>query len=132
MIRIFTSERQRTGELGELLAIKYLSEHGYVTRETNYSCRFGEIDIIAVSRGTIHFIEVKSVSRESKDQSKNNYLPEFNVSREKLKKLSRTIEVYISRNVSRETNFQVDIICVSIYRDLNKAYIKLFENIILD
>ena len=47
------------GRFGEEEAAKYLRRHGYRIVETNYSCRFGEIDLIARKRGVIAFVEVK-------------------------------------------------------------------------
>lgn len=43
----------------EKIAEKYLSDRGYEVMDKNFICRFGEIDIIAVKGGRIHFIEVK-------------------------------------------------------------------------
>lgn len=47
------------GAFGEETAARYLRRHGYTIVETNYSSRFGEIDIIAKKRGYIVFVEVK-------------------------------------------------------------------------
>ena len=47
------------GVWGEEQAARYLRRKGYAIVERNYSCRFGEIDIIARSRGVIAFVEVK-------------------------------------------------------------------------
>ena len=48
------------GNLGEDLAVKYLKKHGYKIVERNYTCQFGEIDIIAKHNGFYVFLEVKS------------------------------------------------------------------------
>ena len=47
------------GRFGEEEAAKYLRRHGYRIVETNYSCRFGEIDLIAANRTDLAFVEVK-------------------------------------------------------------------------
>lgn len=47
------------GAWGEEQAARYLRRKGYTVVERNYSCRFGEIDLIARSRGVIAFVEVK-------------------------------------------------------------------------
>ena len=49
-----------TGDKGELLAQKYLVKQGLKIMEANYSCKHGEIDVIAKEKGTIVFIEVKT------------------------------------------------------------------------
>jgi putative endonuclease len=48
------------GEKGEALACKYLARRGYKILEKNYSCRTGEIDIIASKKDYIVFVEVKT------------------------------------------------------------------------
>ena len=67
------SDRNNTkllGDEGEKLACEYLVKNGYKILGRNYRINFGEIYIIAKKRGwfadkTIHFVEVKTVSRES-------------------------------------------------------------------
>lgn len=47
------------GEAGERLALKYLKDKGYNILDVNYTCKLGEIDIIAETWGILVFIEVK-------------------------------------------------------------------------
>ena len=47
------------GAWGEERAAAYLRRRGYRIIERNYSCRFGEIDIIASRGGFVVFAEVK-------------------------------------------------------------------------
>lgn len=51
--------KRQKGKIGEELAINYLKKKGYKIIETNFSCKLGEIDIIAKEGETICFIEVK-------------------------------------------------------------------------
>lgn len=53
------------GEKGEKTAARYLKRKGYRIVEKNYSCRFGEIDIIAENRQYIVFVEVKARNSNS-------------------------------------------------------------------
>ena len=48
------------GNLGDQTAKNYLIKNGYKILTTNYSCRFGEIDIIAMDKECLVFIEVKT------------------------------------------------------------------------
>lgn len=43
----------------ERIAVRYLHDCGYKVLKMNFSCRMGEIDIVAEKNGRIHFIEVK-------------------------------------------------------------------------
>lgn len=53
-------DRRKTGALGEALAEVLLQEKGYRILAKNFSCRCGEIDIIAEKNSTIAFVEVKT------------------------------------------------------------------------
>lgn len=48
------------GNIGEEKAAMYLKKQHYKIVETNYNCRFGEIDIIARKDDVLAFVEVKS------------------------------------------------------------------------
>ena len=51
--------RKDLGSWGEKLAASFLRRKGYRILERNYSCRFGEIDLIASKDGYVCFVEVK-------------------------------------------------------------------------
>jgi len=51
--------RKRVGARGEEAAARYLEAHGLRVVERNYRCRWGEVDVVAVERDTIVFVEVK-------------------------------------------------------------------------
>lgn len=52
-------DKKLLGRFGEEQAAKYLKKKRYKILGLNYSCRFGEIDIIAQSGEYIAFVEVK-------------------------------------------------------------------------
>ena len=52
--------KRKIGDLGEERACRILTEKGYKIIDRNFSCKIGELDIVAVKDGTISFIEVKS------------------------------------------------------------------------
>lgn len=47
------------GRFGEEKAAAYLRRKGYAIRERNFTCRGGEIDIVAENKSFIVFVEVK-------------------------------------------------------------------------
>ncbi len=51
--------KRQKGKEGELIAADYLRKKGFKIIETNFTCRIGEIDIIAKKGDTVCFIEVK-------------------------------------------------------------------------
>lgn len=53
-------QNKKLGREGELLALKYLQRNGYTILETNWRYGHKEIDVIALDRDQIVFIEVKT------------------------------------------------------------------------
>ena len=142
MPKVFTSEKQKIGELGENIAAKFLMRHGFLILERNYTKKWGEIDIVSEKDSKLYFIEVKSVSREtlkpvfpsSYNYSDDRYehRPEDNMHPWKLKRLSRTIQTYLlSNRVPEEKEWQLDLLVVFLDLKNKKAKIKVVKNIIL-
>ncbi len=52
-------DKRAIGRIGEEMACQYLLQQGYFIVKMNYSCKIGEIDIIASKRDVIVFVEVK-------------------------------------------------------------------------
>ena len=142
MPKIFTSEKQKIGEIGENIATKFLMKHGFLILDRNYTKKWGEIDIVAEKTNKIYFIEVKSVSRITLDpftpKSYNSLdqryesRPEDNMHPWKLKRLSRTIQTYlISKRIPEEKEWQVDLLVVYLDLENKKAKVKVVSDIIL-
>ncbi|MCX6751242.1 MAG: YraN family protein [Candidatus Nomurabacteria bacterium] len=142
MPKVFTSETQKIGEIGENIAVRFLMKHGFSILDRNYTKKWGEIDIIAEKTNKIYFIEVKSVSREtlntfipkSYNDSDDRYehRPEDNMHPWKLKRLSRTIQTYLlNKNIDEEKEWQVDLLVVYLCQKEKKARVKVVSDIIL-
>jgi len=58
-------DNKAKGKLGEELAVEYLKKSGLKILETNWHySRFGEIDIIAIDKNILTFVEVKTRTTE--------------------------------------------------------------------
>jgi putative endonuclease len=100
--------------LGEDLACEYLKNNGYKIIERNFTARQGEIDIIALDKDELVFIEVKT--RTSIKYGK----PAEAVDSKKQKHLTKTAEYYLySRNLENEF-VRIDIIEIYIYNNKYK------------
>jgi len=53
-------QRRKFGNWGEDAAAEYLQDKGYTIVARNFTCSFGEIDIIAENNEGLAFVEVKS------------------------------------------------------------------------
>ena len=142
MPKVFTSETQKIGEIGENIAARFLVKHGFSILDRNYTKKWGEIDVVAEKDNKLYFIEVKSVSREtlntfipkSYNDSDERYQhrPEDNMHPWKLKRLSRTIQTYLlSKNMAEEKEWQVDLLVVYLCQKEKKARGKVGSDIIL-
>ncbi len=131
------TEKQIVGEIGENSACKYLESKGYRILERNYSKKWGEIDIVCMNNEIIHFVEVKSVSKDLsgeviRETSKDSYRAEDNMHPWKLKRLSRAIQSYLlDRNVSDETNWQFDVAIVYIDQNKRLSRVSLMEDVVI-
>ncbi|MEK7471185.1 MAG: YraN family protein [Patescibacteria group bacterium] len=135
MPKVFTSKTQKTGEIGENIAVKFLVKHNFLVLNRNYTKKWGEIDIIAEKNNKLYFIEVKSVARETLENvlhETSDYRPEDNMHPWKLKRLSRTIQTYLlSKKIPDEKEWQIDLLVVFLDMKNKKAKIKVVNDIIL-
>jgi putative endonuclease len=130
-----TKNSREKGNIGEDIACFYLKKHDFLIQERNYLRKWGEIDIIAVKDGILHFIEVKSVVDKGNygDKSNSNgHRPEENVHNLKVRRLKRTIQTYLNeRKYDIDAEFRFHIITVIFNERTGKFYVKMLENIIL-
>lgn len=86
------TDKQTTGQTGEMLARQFLLDEGYTILDTNWTSGHLEVDIIALHENTLVFVEVKTRS-SSKFGS-----PEASVTMQKQRNLIRAANSYVLRN----------------------------------
>ncbi len=136
MPKVFTSEKQITGEIGENIAVKFLMKHGFSIIDRNYTKKWGEIDIVAEKDHKMYFVEVKSVSRSNienvSQETSDDYRAEDNMHSWKMQRLSRTIQTYLlTKKVPDDKEWQVDLLVVYLDLKNKKAKVKVVKDIIL-
>lgn len=132
-MKIFTSKTQKIGKIGEDIASKFLMKRGFEVVERNYTKPFGEIDIIAKKAGILHFVEIKSVTREMDAEEDVGVRAEENLHKMKFRRLANTVSVYLSeKNVSREMRWQIDLIVVEVDLVNNAGKLRFFNSVNLD
>ena len=121
-----------TGADGEAVAAEFLESKGHKIIARNYRKPYGEIDVVSRERsGLVHFVEVKTVSWETRDSvSRGTYRPEENVHEVKLRRLARVIQAYL---VSHETvgDWQFDVIAVYLNQKDKTAKVRWLKNLVL-
>ncbi|MFA6324812.1 MAG: YraN family protein [Candidatus Paceibacterota bacterium] len=142
MPKNFTSEKQKIGKIGENIACRFLVKRGFVVLDSNYTKKWGEIDIITKKEGKLHFIEVKSINCQNNQFLNSNsyvtcetdrtYRPEENMHPWKTKRMSRIIQTYLlSKKINENVEWQVDLLIVYLNLKDKKAKIKVVDNIII-
>ena len=113
---------QEIGKIGEDKAAKYLEQKGYIILERNFSCKLGEIDIIALEKQEIVFIEIKS------RLNKMYGPPAEAVNKQKLKHIYKTAQYYLySRGLLNE-RCRIDVI--EVYMQNNNFKINHLKQVI--
>lgn len=133
-------KKNKIGAIGEKIAARFLKNKGFTILDQNYLKKWGEIDLIArkkvKNKQTIHFIEVKTVSYETKTylnkaRAIREWRPEERVTREKLQKMHRTIESWLGENNSEDIDWQIDVVAVRVVPHEKYATVKYIQNVII-
>lgn len=131
--------KNQIGAYGEQIAVNYLKNKGFMILSVNYLKKWGELDIVARetlgNKQIIHFVEVKTVSYETKAAlvhavTHETWSPEDNVHFRKVQRMNRTIESWLLEN-SCDLDWQIDIAAVRIVPREKYASVKYIPNIIL-
>jgi len=134
------SHHLTTGELGEAIAAQWLLGKQYSVIERNYRKKWGEIDIITRDIHTskeatesIRFIEVKSVSYETREElneavHSREWRPEERVDNRKLTRLVRAVETWVHENTF-SAHYQLDVLIVRMVPREKYAQVAQIENV---
>ena len=117
-------ERHEIGKIGEEIVAKYLSSLDYKIIERNFECKRGEIDIIAIDKDELVFIEVKTRTNVMYGR------PSEAVNEVKKKHIYKATEYYVYiRNLENE-KIRLDVI--EVYKKSNKYVINHIKKAITE
>lgn len=128
-------DKKEIGQIGEDIACKFLMKRGFRIIDRNYLRKCGEIDVVVEKDELLHFIEVKTVSRENLKTIPNKvihetYRPEDNIHLFKIKRLKRVIQLYlIEKCISRDWQFHAITVLFDVVN--REAKVEFLENLIL-
>ncbi|MDE5603051.1 MAG: YraN family protein [Helicobacter sp.] len=109
------------GKEAESLACLFLQKQGFLIVECNFFSPFGEIDIIAKNKEVLYFVEVKSGV---------GFEPVFNISKQKLKHLKKSVAYYLQ--IKRiDLPFCLSALILSKAQENEEYQIQWLENITL-
>ncbi len=109
-----------SGKIGEHTAEIYLKLRGWRIVDKNFSCRFGELDIVAAKDGITAFVEVKTRARGALVSG------EESVDYHKQKRLRAAAMLYLQRHTD-DTQPRFDV-CVVEYEHRDYKVINYIEN----
>ncbi|OGC56335.1 YraN family protein [candidate division WWE3 bacterium RIFCSPLOWO2_12_FULL_36_10] len=116
--------KKATGRKGEDIAATFLIDKGYDVLYRNWTCRWGELDLITKFKDVLVFVEVKF--RSSLDFG----YPYEAVNYKKKTILARSIKRFLTISNLWDYNWRLDLI--SIYVSGGNTNIKHFESIEMD
>lgn len=115
----------KTGSIGEKIAVKYVKKRGYKIIKRNFKLRCGEIDIIAQDGECISFIEVKARTSNSFAE------PYESVNYTKQKKVYRLAQIWLSINGYYNATCRFDIVSILLSKNYRVKEIKLIKDAFL-
>ena len=85
------TEKQRTGDAGEALALRYLQRHRLTLVASNFCCKGGEIDLVMQNGAALVFVEVRQRTLGRHGSAADS------ITRSKQKRLIVAAHIYLQR-----------------------------------
>jgi len=101
------SRKQTLGKEGEGIAERYLKKQGFTLLERNYRCPLGELDLIALDRKVLVFVEVRTRTSDSSGS------PLESVDRRKQRQIIKTALYFLSQKRLHDRDARFDVIGIS-------------------
>lgn len=112
--------KQTSGRIGEQYAIDYLRKNGYIIVTANYTVRGGELDVVALKRGVLVFVEVKAKASTDKGE------PATEITNAKTAALYRTAMQFIKHN-GQDGKIRASLFGIPLYRRFRSIRFDLVE-----
>ncbi len=113
--------KNKSGVWGELYTARYLRDRNYRIITSGYSCRFGELDIVAMQGDTLCIVEVKTRDEDTLTR------PMEAVDEDKQEKLRLAAQSFISYS-KLENEIRFDVCEVYLNAENKAVKINYIEN----
>lgn len=114
---------QSLGKLGEEIAVKYLQKLGYRILERNFHKRYCELDIVALDKETLVFIEVKT------RRGTQYGMPQEAITPFKIRTLIRSAQYYKLMHPNLPDSMRIDAFCLLLSHENKIEDLRLIKNI---
>lgn len=111
------------GRLGENIAKDYLKKKGYRIVDQNYRTKYAEIDLIAIYRQVLIFIEVRTKTGQYFGS------PEETLNRKKINKIKRNCLAYLYQH-GWEKDYRIDAVCIVFGKERKLERVSHYKDII--
>jgi putative endonuclease len=99
--------KRQIGEEGERIATQYLEKQGYTILDTNWHCRYGELDIVSRKAEIIVFCEVKTRRAATNDETLATITPP------KRHRLIKSVYAYLKEHELDDAQWRIDAIAIA-------------------
>ena len=99
--------KKTLGREGEDRAAQFLARKGYKILERNYSTRNGEIDLVALHKGEVVFVEVKTRTNDAYGA------PELAVTLQKQRRMIKAALGYIKYKKLHQVPCRFDVVAIT-------------------
>lgn len=100
-------DKKRLGKAGEDRAARFLAKQGFRIIERNHRAPYGEIDLIALDRGELVFVEVKTRTSDAFGS------PELSVNPRKQQRMIKAALAYIKHKRLHQMPCRFDVVAIS-------------------
>jgi putative endonuclease len=120
--RRLLADRKLLGRWGEKRCERFLKRKGFKTIARNFTCKLGEIDLIAADNtGAVVFVEVRTRTDESYTEAQETVTPK------KQARLIRTAKYFLTTYKVKDRPLRFDVVAVVLGRK-GPIQIRHYEN----
>jgi len=116
-----TRERIDLGKEGEDLAVDHLEKNGYKIVKQNYRSLYGELDVIALDKEILCFIEIKTRTSDLYGH------PLESITKSKINKIAKTAMYFMGENDLLDSCARFDVVSI-LQKDSDKFDIEIIKN----
>jgi putative endonuclease len=114
------------GRAGERLAAVQLESQGYRILETNFRCRYGEIDLIVEDTCDLVFVEVKM------RRGTASGLPEEAVDLRKQRRLLQVAAYYLALHEWAERSWRIDVVAIQLSGNGKLQEMRIYQHAVTE
>jgi putative endonuclease len=114
--------QKQIGKLGEEIAAKYLLDKGYQLLDQNFNVKYGEIDLVALDKDCVVFVEVKTRTSAAFGN------PEDSVTPAKIERMQNAALLWMQAHTEVPDDWRMDVIAIVLGHENDITDLQHFVN----